>query len=154
MRAVVQRVTWAEVEVDRQVVARLGRGGLPAPGLLALVGVGRADVEGDAIALGDKLVGLRVFSDSLGRMNLSVGEVGGGITVVSQFTLYGDVRRGRRPSFLDAAPPERAAPLCDRVVARLRERGVPTATGVFRSHMAVRLENDGPVTLVVEGPVG
>lgn len=153
MRAVVQRVTWAEVEVDGQVVARLGRGGLPAPGLLVLVGVGRADVEADAVALADKLVGLRVFSDPLGRMNLSVAEVGGGIVVVSQFTLYGDVRRGRRPSFVDAAAPEQAAPLCDRVVDRISERGVPTGTGVFRTHMAVRLENDGPVTLVVEVPL-
>lgn len=144
MRAVVQRVTRAAVRVGGETVGEIGRG------LLVLVGAGAGDEPADAAALAEKLAGLRVFPDDEGRMNRSVVEAGGAVLVVSQFTLYGDVRRGRRPSFTTAAPPETAGPLVDLVADGLRRAGVPCATGRFRAHMEVDLLNDGPVTLVID----
>lgn len=144
MRAVVQRVSRARVRVAGEVVGEIG------PGLLVLVGAARGDTAADAAALADKLAGLRVFPDDEGRMNVSVGESGGAVLVVSQFTLLGDVRKGRRPSFTEAAAPEDAEALVDEVVALLRRAGLPCATGRFRAHMEVELLNDGPVTLVLE----
>ena len=144
MRAVVQRVTWARVRVGAETVGEIG------PGLLVLVAAATGDGPADAAALADKLAGLRIFPDDEGRMNRSVVEAGGGALVVSQFTLVGDLRRGRRPSFTEAAPPEVAEPLVQEVVERLRAAGVPCATGRFRAHMQVELLNDGPVTLVID----
>jgi D-tyrosyl-tRNA(Tyr) deacylase len=144
MRTVVQRVTWARVRVDGEVVGEIG------PGLCALVGVTHTDDAAAAVRLADKLWHLRVLADDEGVMNRSVAEAGGGILVVSQFTLYGDTSRGRRPSWVDAARPEHAEPLVEAVVARLRELGAEVATGRFRTDMRVELENDGPVTLVID----
>jgi D-aminoacyl-tRNA deacylase len=144
VRAVVQRVTRASVRVDDEIVGEIG------PGLLVLVGAADGDGPEDAAALADKVAGLRVFPDDEGKMNRSVVEAGGALLVVSQFTLYGDLRRGRRPSFSAAAPPEVAEPLVDLVVSHLRQAGIPCATGRFRAHMEVALLNDGPVTLVLE----
>lgn len=146
MRAVVQRVSRAEVRVDGEVTGRIGRG------LVVLLGVGRDDGEAEARWLLEKIAGLRIFADREGKMNLGLEDVGGGLLVVSQFTLYGDTRKGRRPSFIDAAPPERAAALYDRFVAMARERGLDVGTGVFQAMMDVELVNDGPVTLIVETP--
>lgn len=125
-------------------VGRIGRG------LAVLVGVTHDDTESDAIALADKLVGLRVFPDEEGKMNLSVADVGGSVLVVSQFTLYGDAQKGRRPSYVAAGRPEMAEPLVDRVVEAVGSHGVPTATGSFGAMMAVDLVNDGPVTLLLD----
>jgi len=144
MRAVVQRVSWARVRVGGEAVGEIG------PGLLVLVGAAAGDTPADAAALADKLAGLRIFPDDEGRMNRSVAEARGAVLVVSQFTLLGDLRRGRRPSFTEAAPPEEAEPLVDLVTEHLRRAGVPCATGRFRAHMEVELLNDGPVTLVLE----
>jgi len=144
MRAVVQRVSRARVRVAGETVGEIG------PGLLVLVGAATGDTPADAAALADKLGGLRIFPDDEGRMNRSVGEAGGAVLVVSQFTLLGDLRRGRRPSFTGAAPPEEAEPLVDLVAEHLRSAGVPCATGRFRAHMEVELLNDGPVTLMLE----
>jgi D-tyrosyl-tRNA(Tyr) deacylase len=144
MRSVVQRVTWARVRVAGEVVGEIG------PGLCALVGVTHGDDEVAAARLAEKLWHLRVLDDADGVMNRSLADVGGGILVVSQFTLYGDTSRGRRPSWIDAARPEQAEPLVDAVVARLRELGAEVATGRFRTEMLVELENDGPVTLVID----
>lgn len=144
MRAVVQRVRRAQVEVDGEPVARMG------PGLLALVGVGQGDEEADAAELARKLVHLRVFPDAEGRMNHSLLETGGELGVVSQFTLYGDTRRGRRPSYARAAPPERARALIELLVARAEALGVPVVTGRFQAMMEVSLENSGPVTLLID----
>jgi len=123
-------------------------------GFLVLLGVARNDGEGEAVWLADKVAGLRVFEDEAGKMNLSLQDTGGSVLVVSQFTLLGDCRRGRRPSFTEAAPPEEADRLYRRFVARLREVGLKVETGVFQAHMAVSLVNEGPVTLVVETPEG
>ena len=144
MRAVVQRVTWARVRVDDEVVGEIG------PGLCALVGVTHDDDDTTARKLADKLWHLRVLADDDGVMNRSLAEAGGAVLVVSQFTLYGDTSRGRRPSWIDAARPEQAEPLVDAVVTRLRELGAEVATGRFRTHMLVSLENDGPVTVIVD----
>jgi D-tyrosyl-tRNA(Tyr) deacylase len=144
VRAVVQRVSRAAIRVGAEEVGRLGRG------LLALVGVGRADDEAAAGELARRVVGLRVFEDAEGRMNRSLLEVGGALGVVSQFTLLGDARRGRRPSFTEAAEPARAAALLDVLVARARELGAPVVTGRFRAHMEVELVNDGPVTILLD----
>ena len=144
MRAVVQRVSAASVAVAGEIV-----GGIEA-GLLVLIGVGRHDTAADADALVEKLVGLRVFADEAGRMNRDVGDVAGGVLVVSQFTLLGEVGKGRRPSFVGAAPPDTAEPLVERVVERLRRSGVRCATGRFGAAMEVALVNDGPVTLVLD----
>jgi D-aminoacyl-tRNA deacylase len=144
VRAVIQRVSSASVTVDGNVVGEIGRG------LMVLLGVARSDTAADATAIAGKIVGLRIFDDAEGKMNLAVGDVGGGVLVVSQFTLLGDCRGGRRPSYIDAAPPEIANPLYEAVVAALRAAGLPVATGVFRTHMDVALVNDGPVTLLVD----
>jgi D-tyrosyl-tRNA(Tyr) deacylase len=144
VRAVVQRVSKASVRVDGRTVGDIGSG------LLVLVGVHRDDASRDAVYVAEKVANLRVFPDDEGKMNLSVLDVGGAVLVVSQFTLYADTQRGRRPSFVDAAPPEIAEPFVDAVVARLDELGVPTARGSFGAHMEVELTNDGPVTILVE----
>ena len=144
MRAVVQRVSDASVTVDGHVVGEIG------PGLLVLVGVGHDDTEADAAALAKKLAGLRVFPDADGRMNLDVVDVGGSILVVSQFTLLGEVKRGRRPSYSGAAAPEQAAPLVDAVMEAIRGLGVAVEGGRFGAMMEVHLTNSGPVTLVVD----
>jgi D-tyrosyl-tRNA(Tyr) deacylase len=144
VRAVVQRVSSAEVRVEGQAVGRIGAG------LLVLLGVGQGDTEADADYLAEKVVNLRVFPDDAGQMNRSLLDRGGAALVVSQFTLYGDCRRGRRPGFSDAAPPEQAQPLYQRFVARVREAGVPVEQGVFRAMMDVALVNQGPVTLLLD----
>ena len=147
MRVVLQRVSRASVSIDGSPVGSIGRG------YLVLVGFCAADAA-DAATLpwmAEKILGLRLFADADGKMNLDLREVGGGILVVSQFTLYGDARKGRRPSFIDAAPPDIAVPLCERFVALLRERAPgPVETGEFGAMMEVDLVNDGPVTLVLE----
>ncbi len=144
MRACVQRVSEARVAVDDEIVGQIGRG------LLVLLGVASGDCDADAQWLADKIVGLRVFEDAAGKMNLSLAETGGSMLVVSQFTLLGNCRRGRRPSFVEAAPPEEAERLYEVFVAAIRALGVEVATGRFRRHMLVHLANDGPVTLIVE----
>ncbi len=144
MRAVVQRVTRAAVRVGGGTVGEVGRG------LLVLLGVARDDTEEDARYLAEKTVTLRVFDDEEGRMNRSVAEAGGGLLVVSQFTLYGDARKGRRPSWFDAAPPELARPLYESFVAEARARGARVETGSFQAMMEVELVNDGPVTLILD----
>jgi D-tyrosyl-tRNA(Tyr) deacylase len=144
MRAVVQRVSQARVLVDQEVLGQVGRG------LLVLLGVTGADTDEQARWLADKIVGLRIFNDAGGKMNCSLAEVAGSVLVVSQFTLYGDCRKGRRPSFIEAAPPEKAIPLYEAFVNAVRALGVPTATGRFGAMMQVELTNDGPVTLIVD----
>lgn len=144
MRAIIQRVSCAGVVVDGRTVSEIGRG------LLVLVGVGHADTDRKAAWMADKIIGLRIFDDAAGKMNLSVQEVGGSLLVVSQFTLLADCRKGRRPSFTDAAPPEVADRLYQVVVARMREAGVQVETGVFQAHMEVQLVNDGPVTVILD----
>ncbi len=145
MRIVLQRVTRASVTVDGSVVGRIG------PGLLLLVGFTAGDGRDTLRWMANKVLGLRVFNDPQGKMNLSIGEVAGDVLVVSQFTLYGDTRKGRRPSFVGAAGPEVAVPLYDAFVALLRERAPGRVeTGVFGAMMDVELVNDGPVTLVLE----
>jgi D-tyrosyl-tRNA(Tyr) deacylase len=144
MRAVVQRVSHAQVAVDGEIVGEIGRG------LLVLLGVAHADVEADADYLADKIAGLRVFEDENEKMNLDTAAIGGGILVVSQFTLYGDVRRGKRPSFDAAAPPERARQLYEYFADRIRASGLPCQTGRFQEMMQVELVNDGPVTILLD----
>ena len=141
MRALLQRVSQAFVEVDGQIVARVERG------WLILLGVGKGDVESTAQRLADKIVELRAFEDAAGKTNLAAADVGAQLLVVSQFTLFADTSRGRRPSFIQAARPDQARALCDAFVVRLRVRGFEVATGVFGAHMQVRLVNDGPFTL-------
>jgi D-aminoacyl-tRNA deacylase len=145
MRAVVQRVSRARVLVGEEVVGEIGRG------LVVLLGVARSDTAEQATWLADKVVSLRVFQDAQENMNLGLGDVGGAVLVVSQFTLYGDCRKGRRPSFVDAAPPEIAIPLYEAFVNASKANGIPTATGRFGAMMQVELVNDGPVTLIVDG---
>jgi D-tyrosyl-tRNA(Tyr) deacylase len=148
MRAVVQRVSRAEVRVEGKPVGAVGKG------FLVLLGVAREDQESDATALADKVAGLRVFEDEAGKMNLALAEAGGGLLVVSQFTLLGDARKGNRPSFIDAAPPEEGEALYQRFCTRLRQKGLPLATGVFRATMEVELVNDGPVTILLDSRKG
>ena len=146
MRAVVQRVTQASVEIDGEVVGAIG------PGFLVLLGVKPGDDQRAIDFLAEKIANLRIFPDDDGKMNRSLLEVGGAVLVVSQFTLYGDCRKGRRPSFIDAAPPDVAEPLYERFVARMRELGLKVETGRFAADMNVSLTNDGPVTLIVDSP--
>lgn len=146
MRAVIQRVSEARVTVDGEVVGRIGQG------LVVLVGVTHGDTEEDARWLARKVVGLRIFEDEAGKMNLSVQDVGGSVLVVSQFTLYADARRGRRPSFVAAARPEVAEPLITAFCRYIEQSGVPVATGRFRAMMDVCLCNVGPVTIIVDTP--
>jgi len=144
MRVVLQRVARASVTVDGSAVSRIGRG------FLLLVGVGHGDGPGDADRLAAKIATLRVFPDGGGTMNLSLADVDGGALVVSQFTLYGDLRKGRRPSWAGAAGPETAAPLVEALAADLEARGVEVARGAFGADMQVELVNDGPVTLMLD----
>jgi D-aminoacyl-tRNA deacylase len=147
VRAVVSRVAWARVVVAEQVVGEIG------PGLLLLVGVTHDDTAAEAAWLAGKLAGLRVFEDDDGKMNRSVVEAGGGVLVVSQFTLYGDARKGRRPSFVAAARPEVAAPLVEAVAERLAEAGLKVATGRFGVEMLVESAGAGPVTILLDSAV-
>jgi D-tyrosyl-tRNA(Tyr) deacylase len=144
MRAVIQRVAKASVTVNNQVIGQIG------VGLLVLLGIGMGDQLAEATLLAEKIANMRIFADDDGRFNRSALDVGGEALVVSQFTLYADTRRGRRPSFTAAAPPEIAAPLADAFVAALRECGMMVATGSFGAHMQVALLNDGPVTIVLD----
>jgi len=144
MRACVQRVSQASVTVDNRAVGQISRG------LLVLLGVSSDDTEHDARQLADKIRGLRIFEDADEKMNLSLEEIGGAMLVVSQFTLYGDCRKGRRPSFTAAAPPELAEQLYNTFIAAVGVRGLRVETGLFRAHMHVALINDGPVTLLLD----
>ncbi len=146
MRAVIQRITASKVEVEGKTIGETG------PGLLALLGISRTDQEKDADYLSDKMAHLRIFEDDAGKMNRSVMETGGQIMVVSQFTLLGDCRKGRRPSFVAAAPPKEAEKLYLYFVNRLKSKGIAVSTGRFQANMAVSLVNDGPVTLILESP--
>jgi len=144
VRAVVQRVNYGRVTVDGRVTADIGKG------LVILLGVGPGDTEESSTALAQKIARLRIMEDDQGKMNLSVLDIGGSAVVVSQFTLFADTRKGNRPSFIGAAPPDLASPLVDHFVAQLQALGVPTQTGEFGAHMLVALENDGPVTIWLE----
>ena len=144
MRAVVQRVSRAKVVIDGETVGEIGRG------LLVLLGVTQTDTREQGQWLAEKIAGLRIFNDDDGKMNRDVTEVSGGILVVSQFTLYGDCKKGRRPSFVDAAAPDTAIPLYEAFVNSIKALGIPTATGRFGAMMQVELVNDGPVTLIVD----
>ena len=144
MRVVIQRVSEASVTVDQKTVGAIGQG------LMVLLGVAQGDTSKEAKTLAEKTAGLRIFEDDAGKMNRSVEEIGGSLLVVSQFTLLGDCRKGRRPGFTDAAPPELADQLYEEYVAALRSRGVNVATGVFRADMQVALVNDGPVTMLLD----
>jgi D-tyrosyl-tRNA(Tyr) deacylase len=144
MRAVVQRVSRARVTVREEVTGKIDRG------LLVLIGIGAADTEADADYLAAKISGLRIFEDEHGKMNLSLSEIAGSVLAVSQFTLYGDVRRGKRPSFDAAAPPEKARTLYECFVERIRAAGLRCETGRFQEMMQVELVNDGPVTILLD----
>lgn len=144
MRAVVQRVNEASVTVAGEVVGAIGRG------LLVLLGVGHADGPAEAALLAEKIAGMRIFPDDTGRFNRSARDVSGAVLVVSQFTLYADTRRGRRPGFAGAAPPEQAAPLVEAFASALKSQGLTVACGSFGAHMQVALVNDGPVTIVID----
>jgi D-tyrosyl-tRNA(Tyr) deacylase len=144
MRACIQRVSEAQVTVDGEITGRIGRG------LVVLLGVGDGDGDTEVAWMAEKIAGLRIFEDEAGKMNRSLDEAGGAMLVVSQFTLFGDCHKGRRPSFTTAAPPELAERLYDSFVARVRGAGIEVATGRFREHMMVSLVNDGPVTLWID----
>jgi D-tyrosyl-tRNA(Tyr) deacylase len=144
VRAVVQRVSEASVSVGQETVGAIDQG------LVVLLGVAKEDTSSDATYLAEKTAGLRIFEDDAGKMNRSVEEIGGSLLVISQFTLLGDCRKGRRPGFSDAAPPELADQLYEEYVAILRSRGINVATGVFRADMQVALVNDGPVTMLLD----
>ena len=144
MRIVLQRVSQASVTIDGRVAGAIGRG------FCLLVGLTHTDTAATVDWMAEKVAGLRLFPDADGKMNLGLDEVGGGLLVISQFTLYGDAAKGRRPSFIDAARPETAIPLYERFVAQLRARGLEVATGEFGADMQVEIHNDGPVTLILE----
>ncbi len=144
MRAVIQRVSRAQVTVKGELAGKIARG------LLVLLGVAPVDTKADADYLSEKIAGLRIFEDESGKMNLSVADVGGALLVVSQFTLYGDVRRGKRPSFDGAAPPQQARELYEYFVERIRDAGLPCETGRFQENMQVELINEGPVTILLD----
>ena len=144
MRALLQRVSGASVSVDNKVISQIGKG------LVVLLGIGHGDGEQQAAFLAEKIANLRIFEDDQGKTNLSVLDVGGEAIVVSQFTLYADMRKGRRPSFIDAALPEIAEPLVERFGELLRGHGVPSQSGRFGAHMLVEIHNDGPVTIWLE----
>ncbi|MFP4502501.1 MAG: D-aminoacyl-tRNA deacylase [Candidatus Hydrogenedentota bacterium] len=144
MRAVIQRVSQAQVDVHNRTVGRIGHG------LLVFLGVDQEDEDNDVRYVADKIAGLRIFNDRDGKFNLDLGDVGGAVLLISQFTLHGDCRKGRRPSFAHAARPEKAIPLYEAVAAALREKGYPVETGEFGAHMEVSAVNDGPVTLLLD----
>jgi D-aminoacyl-tRNA deacylase len=144
MRAVLQRVRHAQVVVDGNVVGKISHG------FLVLLGVGKADTEDDARYLADKIAGMRIFSDAEGKFNLALADIGGAVLLVSQFTLYADTRKGRRPSFIDAALPEPAEALVELCAHYLREAGITVESGIFGAHMEVSLLNDGPVTILLD----
>lgn len=144
MRAIIQRVSFGQVIIDDKLVADIKMG------LVILLGVGREDDQNKASLLAKKIAQLRIFEDDQGKMNLSLVDVKGSAIVVSQFTLYADTRKGNRPSFINAAPPEIASPLVDFFTEELRKEGIPTQTGEFGAHMFVHLQNDGPVTISLE----
>jgi D-tyrosyl-tRNA(Tyr) deacylase len=144
MRAIIQRVTSASVSVDGNTIASIGAG------LMILLGVGPEDSGDNALQLARKVAALRIFSDAQRKMNLSVKDIGGSAIVVSQFTLYGDTHKGNRPSFIGAAQPDLARPLCDRFSEFMQQEGVPTQTGEFGAHMVLSIINDGPVTITLE----
>ncbi|NLW17815.1 MAG: D-tyrosyl-tRNA(Tyr) deacylase [Firmicutes bacterium] len=144
MRAVVQRVTYGSVNIDGETVARIG------PGVVVLLGVGKDDTPEDAKYIAQKIVGLRIFDDEEGKMNLDIKQMGGSVLAVSQFTLHGDARRGRRPSYSQAAPHQLAEELYEACVEEMRQLGVPVATGVFQAMMQVEIHNDGPVTILLD----
>lgn len=144
MRALLQRVSSAKVTVDRRIVAEIGLG------LVILLGIGQGDSEEQARYLAEKLASLRIFENSEGKYDLSLIDVKGSAIIVSQFTLYGDAHKGRRPSFSEAARPEIAAPLVDKFAEYLRAQNIPTQTGIFGAHMLVEIQNDGPVTILLE----
>ncbi len=144
MRIVLQRVSAGRVLVAGHTIAEIGKG------VVILLGIGPVDGEEQVRVLAEKITNLRIFEDEQGKMNLSLLEVGGEVIVVSQFTLYADTRKGRRPSFTDAAPPETARPLVEQFAQKLRQLGVPTQTGEFGAHMQVEIINDGPVTIWME----
>jgi D-tyrosyl-tRNA(Tyr) deacylase len=144
MRVVLQRVSRASVSIDGRIAGAIGRG------FCLLVGLTHGDTDATVDWMAEKVAGLRLFSDADGKMNLGLAEVGGGVLVISQFTLYGDSAKGRRPSFIDAARPETAIPLYERFVGALRARGLEVATGEFGADMQVEIHNDGPVTLILE----
>lgn len=144
MKAVIQRVKRASVAVEGQIVGQIGTG------FLILLGVGRGDTEEDARYVAAKIAAMRIFSDSEGKFNLALADVGGSVLLVSQFTLYADTRKGRRPSFIDAAPPEAAEQLVEQCAQLLRAENVPVETGRFGAHMEITLLNDGPVTIILD----
>lgn len=144
MRAVVQRVTESSVAVEGEIVGAIG------PGMVILLGVGEGDTDRDVEYLAEKIANLRIFEDEQGKMNLSLLDIGGEALVVSQFTLYGDCRKGRRPNFSEAAPPAKGEEYYNKFVEALRARGVKVATGIFRAYMTVKIINDGPVTLLLD----
>lgn len=146
MRAVIQRVSRASVTIDEQIVGSIG------PGLLVLLGITHSDQLADARWLAEKIVGLRIFNDVDGKMNLGLSDVGGAVLVVSQFTLYGDAQKGRRPSFIAAARPEQAIPLYEEFINGVKSLGIPVSTGRFGAMMHVELVNEGPVTLILDSP--
>ena len=144
MRALIQRVSSGKVTVDGETVAEIGHG------LVILLGIGQGDTEDQARCLAEKIASLRIFEDDTGKFNLSLLDVHGQAIIVSQFTLYADARKGRRPSFSEAARPDVAAPLVEKFAGLLRELGIPSKTGIFGAHMLVEIENDGPVTIWLE----
>ena len=144
MRVVLQRVTEASVSVDEEIVGKIGKG------LVLLVGIGNGDTEEDARYLSDKCLQLRIFEDEAGKMNISALDVGADVLAISQFTLFGNTRKGRRPSFVEAAPPEISRPLFERFVDFLKESGLKVETGIFGAHMLVKIFNDGPVTILLD----
>lgn len=144
MRALIQRVTFGRVSVDGKILSQIERG------LVIFLGIGHGDGAAQAAFLTEKIASLRIFEDAEGKMNLSLRDTGGGAIVISQFTLYADARKGRRPSFTDAALPDVARPLVDQFVALMREQGIPTGQGEFGADMLVEIHNDGPVTIWLE----
>lgn len=146
MKAVVQRVTQAKVSVDGQIVGAI------KSGLVVLLGIGQGDGEEEAQWMANKIAHLRIFADEESKFNRSILDIGGQVLLISQFTLYGDARKGRRPSFTEAAPPEVAEPLVDRVAQLLIQNGVPVACGRFQAYMLVEIHNDGPVTIILDRP--